>query len=53
MNLSGCFAAIRFVLNDAFASAGQEERQKLLHVSVNRYLLLQLHSMLASAMAAH
>lgn len=30
---SNFFAAIRFVLNDAYTRLGQEERQALLHVS--------------------
>jgi structural maintenance of chromosome 3 (chondroitin sulfate proteoglycan 6) len=29
---SNFFAAIRFVLNDAYTKLGQEERQALLHV---------------------
>lgn len=34
LTLSSVIAAIRFVLNDAFAGVGPDERQKLLHVSV-------------------
>jgi hypothetical protein len=45
-----CTAAIRFVLNDAFAGVGPEERQKLLHVSgaeVAWPLLCLQHQLLA------
>lgn len=35
---SNFFAAIRFVLNDAYTRLGQEERQALLHVSPIREL---------------
>lgn len=33
---SNFFAAIRFVLGDAYTQMGREERQALLHVSISR-----------------
>lgn len=35
---SNFFAAIRFVLSDAYTQMGREERQALLHVSSYRYI---------------
>ena len=39
---SNFFAAIRFVLNDAYTRLGQEERQALLHVKLAFLILLIL-----------
>ena len=38
---SNFFAAIRFVLSDAYTQMGKEERQALLHVSSSHILLIR------------
>lgn len=36
---SNFFAAIRFVLSDAYSQMGREERQALIHVGISKMLL--------------
>lgn len=41
---SNFFAAIRFVLSDAYTQMGREERQALLHVSSHRSFICRIPS---------